>query len=120
MNNEVIIQNQLTVTNDCFHCLQLNELCPDCLDSKEAHDAEVAWEIVDEGNERYVKIPSKKVIMPSGHDWTERLSEFKEQVVDMADRIYDLDESITLTASEAICDSCHYVVNRFAVCPNCN
>ena len=69
MNNEVIIQNQLTVTNDCFHCLQLNELCPDCLDSKEARDAAIAWDMVDEGNEQYSKIPSKADESPSGHDW---------------------------------------------------
>ena len=120
MNTEIVMQEQLSLANECYQCMQLNELCGECLDSKEARDADIAWEIVDEGNERYIKIPSKRVVMPSGHDWTERLSEFKEQVVDMADRIYDLDESLTVSKYETVCVSCHYIYNMHSVCPNCN
>lgn len=49
--DEIIIQNQLTLMNDCFHCLQLNELCPDCLDAQEARDAVIANQLVDESGD---------------------------------------------------------------------
>ena len=120
MNTEIIVQNQLSLMNECFSCLQLNELCDDCLEGKEALDAEIAWEIVDEGNERYRWLPSKKVVLPSGHDWTERASELREQTVWLSDRIFDLDESIELSKHECICSVCHYTINKHAVCPNCN
>lgn len=120
MNTEIIVQEQLNLMNDCFSCLQLNELCADCIEAKEARDADIAWEIVDQGNERYTWIPSKKDSMPSGHDWTERASELREQTVWLSDRIFDLDDSIELTNHECICSVCHYTINKHAVCPNCN
>jgi hypothetical protein len=135
MNQEIVIQEQLSLSNDCYHCMQLNELCQDCLDSKEARDADIAWEIVDEGNESYVKIPSKKVIEPSAHEWISNeiitrinpktgektfRTELFEASAMLIDRIYDLDESLTVSKYETVCDSCHYIFNKHAVCPNCN
>jgi hypothetical protein len=119
MNNEIIVQNQLTLMNECFNCLQLNELCGDCIEAKEARDAVIAWEIVDEGNQKYLKVPSRQD-EPSGHDWTERVSELREQTVWLADRLYDLEESLEVTKHECVCSVCHYTINKHAVCPNCN
>lgn len=125
MNNEIIVQNQLTLMNDCFYCLQLNELCGDCIEAKEARDAIIANQMVDEGMDIYRYNPmytslSKIQDEPSGHDWTERASELREQTVWLVDRLFDLDESIELAKHETICDSCHMVINKHAVCPNCN
>ena len=91
--NDIIVQNQLTLMNECFHCQQLNELCADCLDAKEARDAVIANQMVDESGDyimrgyHYDGYDRKKYQVanggaiaelepmsdihdqPSGHDW---------------------------------------------------
>ena len=134
---EVLVQNQLNLMNQCYYCVQMNELCPDCIEAKEARDAAIAWDIVDEGNERYDHVPSKKDELPSGHDWVsnetlvgtrinpitgERVirTELFEASSWLVDRLFDLEDSITLSTHECICSVCHYTINKHAVCPNCN
>lgn len=134
---EVLVQNQLNLMNQCYYCVQINELCPDCIEAKEARDAAIAWDIVDEGNERYDHVPSKKDELPSGHDWVsnetlvgtrinpntgERVirTELFEASSWLVDRLFDLDESMTLSTHECVCSVCHYTINKHAVCPNCN
>jgi len=123
--DDFIVQNQLTLMNDCFYCLQLNELCGDCIEAKEVRDAIIANEMVDEGMDIYRYQPmytslSKIQDQPSGHDWTERASELREQTTWLVDRIFVLEDSIELTTHECICTICHYTINKHAVCPNCN
>jgi hypothetical protein len=139
MNNEVIVQNQLTLMNNCYQCVQMNELCPDCIEAKEARDAVIANQLVDESGDYIVmgyganqyQVANGGTItesspmsdmhdQPSGHDWTERVSELREQTVWLADRLYDLEESLEVTRHECICSVCHYTINKHAVCPNCN
>lgn len=142
--DEIIIQNQLTLMNDCFHCVQLNELCPDCLDAQEARDAVIAHKLVDEYEPMYLNM-AKLQDEPSAHDWISSetvvrveeptisnwdrtqgepiytmRTEFFEQSSWLIDRIFNLDESIELTNHECICSVCHYTINKHAVCPNCN
>ena len=134
---EVLVQNQLNLMNQCYYCVQMNELCPDCIEAKEARDAAIAWDIVDEGNERYDHVPSKKDELPSGHDWIsnetlvgtrinpntgERVirTELFEASSWLVDRLFDLEDSITLSTHECICSVCNYTINKHAVCPNCN
>jgi len=133
MNNEIIVQNQLTLMNECFHCQQLNELCSDCLEAKEARDAVIANQLVDD--EIYEHAMAKIQDEPSAHDWisnevitfvcpktgdkTMRM-EFFEQSSWLIDRLFDLDESMEITKHECICSVCHYTINKHAVCPNCN
>lgn len=136
--NEIIVQNQLNIMNECFHCLQLNELCPDCLEQKEARDAVIANQLVDEDIYRYrpmYQSMTKIQDEPSAHDWisnevitrintktgdkTIRM-EFFEQSSWLIDRLFDLDESMTLTEHECVCSVCHYTINKHAVCPNCS
>ena len=134
---EILVQNQLTLMNQCYYCVQMNELCPDCIEAKEARDAAIAWDIVDEGNERYDHVPSKKDELPSGHDWVsnetlvgtrinpstgERVirTELFEASSWLVDRLFDLEDSITLSTHECICSVCNYTINKHAVCPNCN
>jgi len=133
MNNEVIVQNQLTLMNNCYYCVQMNELCPDCIEAKEARDAVIAWDIVDEGNEQYSNIPSKPDALPSGHDWVSNevvtkveksnkiiRTELFEASSWLVDRLFDIEESMTLSNHECVCSVCHYTINKHAVCPNCN
>ena len=138
MNNEIIVQNQLTLMNECFHCQQLNELCSDCLDAKEARDAVIANQLVDEDIYRYQPMytsMSKIQDEPSAHDWISNevitrinpktgdktiRTEFFEQSSWLIDRLFNLDESMELTTHECICSTCHYTINKHAVCPNCN
>ena len=151
---EVLVQNQLTLMNQCYYCVQMNELCPDCLDSKEARDTVIANQMVDESSDYLImgygpneyQVANGGTItesspmsdihdQPSGHDWvssevvtrvnpktgdkTMRM-EFFEQSSWLIDRLFDLDESMTITEHECICSVCHYTINKHAVCPNCN
>ena len=143
MNNEIIVQNQLTLMNECFNCLQLNELCPDCLDAREARDAVIAHKLVDD--EIYPHAMVKIQDEPSAHDWISSevvthvekttignydrtngienktiRAEFFEQSSWLIDRLFDLEDSIELQVFECICSTCHYTINKHAVCPNCN
>lgn len=123
-NHELVISNGITVTNDCYQCTQLNELCGECLDKREVKAADIAHEIVDEGNLTYLKVWSKPTDWTNdegaNHKWTERKGEYLDPVVEMADRFFDLEDAIELQIYETICNNCHYVCNKYAPCPNCN
>lgn len=110
----------IQITNMCYQCQALTELCPDCLEQKDSRDIEIAHQIVDEGNLQYKFIWSIIRDQPSGHDWTERDDEFMDPISLIADRLYDVETSLTVTANETVCDSCHYVYNKAIACPNCN
>jgi len=146
--NDIIVQNQLTLMNECFHCQQLNELCSDCLEAKEARDAVIANQLVDEDIYRYEPMYTSMTKIqdePSAHDWISgevivreekptlsnwdrtqgepiytMRTEFFEQSSWLIDRIFDLDESMEVTEHECICSVCHYTINKHAVCPNCH
>ena len=125
----------ITITNTCYQCYALNELCPDCQDIRDSRDTEIAHQIVEEGGD-YIIINKRQVASagsvgelrpaslianyPSGHDWTDREGELKEPVAMLVDRLYDLETSLLITPSETICESCHLVYNKYAPCPNCN
>ena len=144
--NDIIVQNQLTLMNECFHCQQLNELCADCLDAKEARDAVIAYQMAEYGAVTE-SLPELSMIQdePSAHDWISSevivreekptlsnwdrtqgesiytmRAEFFEQSSWLIDRLFDLDESMEITKHECICSVCHYTINKHAVCPNCN
>ena len=142
--DEIIIQNQLTLMNDCFHCMQLNELCPDCLEAKDARDAVIAHKLVDEYETMYLNMAPLQD-EPSAHDWISSetvvrvekptlsnwhrtqgepiytmRTEFFEQSSWLIDRIFDLEDSLEVSKHECICSVCHYTINKHAVCPNCN
>lgn len=74
----------------------------------------------------------------SGHDWVgsvtkltrafrqldgtlvEERYEFLDPISLIADRIYDLETSLTVTQSEIICQSCHLIYNKHQeACPIC-
>lgn len=104
----------------CYQCQALTELCPDCQEQRDARDADIAHQIVDEGNMQYKYIWSIQRDQPSGHDWTDRDDEFLEPIAMLVDRLYDLETSITITPAEVLCQDCHLVYNKWSNCPNCH
>ena len=119
--NELIISNGISITNECINCIRLNEVCGDCIETKETNDIIIAYKLRDEGRDTEV-LPTLAKIQdePSNHDWTDREGEFLPPVVEMADRFFDLDDAIELQTYEMICLACRYVCNKHTVCPNCN
>jgi hypothetical protein len=155
---EVLVQNQLNIMNQCYYCVQMNELCPDCLDSKEARDTVIANQMVDESSDYLImgygsneyQVANGGTItesspmsdihdQPSGHDWISnevitRISvdkstglttktirtELFEASSWLVDRLFNIEDSITLSIHECVCSVCHYTINKHAVCPNCN
>lgn len=136
MNTE---SNGISIQTMCYQCQALTELCPDCQEQKDANDSFNAHQIVDESDD-YVVIGygvRKRTVanggavsefnpmsilrdLPSGHDWTERDGELLEPTSLIIDRLYDVETSLTVTANETVCDSCHYLHNKAIACPNCN
>lgn len=47
-------------------------------------------------------------------------SEFLDPIAVLADRLYDIETSLTVTANETVCESCRYTHNKAIACPNCN
>jgi hypothetical protein len=117
MNTET---NGISITNMCYQCQALTELCPDCQELRDSRDIEIAHQIVDEGNLQYKFIWSIIREQPSNHDWTDRDDEFLEPISLLADRLYDIETSITVTGNETVCNACHYLHNKAIACPNCN
>jgi hypothetical protein len=52
--------------------------------------------------------------------WVEERYEFLDPISIITDRIYDLETSLTVTNSETVCNTCHYLHNKAIACPNCN
>jgi hypothetical protein len=117
MNTET---NGISIQSMCYGCQALNELCPDCQELRDTRDAEVAHQLVDEGNLQYKYVWSIIQDEPSGHDWTDRDDEFREPITMLADRLYDLESSLIITPAEVVCQSCYLIHNKYSVCPNCN
>lgn len=135
MNTE---SNGITIQTMCYQCQALSELCPDCQEQRDARDAEIAHQLVDEGNLQYKRVWSQTESDITGHDWVgsvTRLSrpailrdgtvvderyEFLDPISVLADRIFDLESSLIITPAEVICQDCHLVYNKWSICPNCN
>ena len=120
----------ITITNTCYKCQAVDELCTDCQDLRDSRDIYVAHQIVDEGNLQYKNIWSNGDATVSGHDWvgavvrlldgTER-NEFLEPVTNLVDRLpNDLETSMTVLDYEVLCLSCHlYRHESLSECPIC-
>jgi len=59
----------ISVSAMCYQCQALSELCPDCQELKDSRDADIAHQIVDEGNLQYQYVWSQTQSDLSGHDW---------------------------------------------------
>ena len=136
MNTE---SNGITIQTMCYQCQALTELCPDCQELRDSRDTYLAHQIVDESEDFYYRgYGANKVAVANGgsisefnpmsvvrelvsnHDWTDREDEFLPPISLLTDRIFDLETSVTVTASEVLCQSCHLIYNKYqADCPVC-
>jgi hypothetical protein len=67
----------------CVECVGLSELCPACQDLRDTRDAEIAHQLVDEGNLQYKFVWSQTNSEVSGHDWVssvQRISDTKKRI----------------------------------------
>lgn len=114
----------ISVTTQCFDCMQLDDVCDNCLELREARDSQVAHEIVDEGNLQY-KRQWLLVTEPSGHDWTDRDGEFKHSTVTLQDggvyeELWELDD-MRQRAREVQCPWCNLLTPKtFNQCQDCD
>jgi hypothetical protein len=129
----------ITVTNTCYKCQALDEICTDCQDLKDSRDVYVAHQIVDEGNLQYKHVWSNGDSTVSAHDWVgavtkllkpirdihgnliEERYEFLEPATNLVDRLpNDLETSMTVLDYEVLCLSCHlYHHESLSECPIC-
>lgn len=121
----------ISTTTQCYDCMQLDDICDTCMEQKEARDASIAWELVDDGSMQYKIIPTYLKKEPSAHDWTERDGEFTDPTVklqdgmdeDLALGLGDLQslEDYTQRLREVVCAWCHLVTpKQFKVCTICD
>lgn len=59
----------MSITNQCYDCMQMDSICDNCQDLADARLAERAHELVDEGNLQYKHQWFINHEPPSGHDW---------------------------------------------------
>lgn len=115
----------ISITNQCYDCMQMDERCEECQDIVDAQASERAHEMVDEGNLQYRQQWSYSKAEPSGHDWTEREGEFKEPVVMLQDggvyeELWELDDE-RQRAREVECIWCHILTPKvFNDCQSCD
>ena len=115
----------ISITTQCFDCMQLDDVCDNCLELREARDSAIAHEIVDEGNLQYKTPLSWLTEMPSGHDWTDRDGEFKHPTVSLQDggvldNLWEL-EDYTQRQRETLCQWCHLLTPKmFNDCQVCD
>lgn len=117
----------ITVTNQCLNCIALSEVCPDCEDARQARDAEIAHDLVDEGNLQYRNTWHYSQPEPSAHDWVSSITrradgserdEFAEPTTMLIDRLFEL--NVEMPPNSVVCNECHYTYNQATICPNCN
>jgi len=117
--------NGISVTNQCYNCMQLDTLCIDCQDLADARSAQIAHEMVDEGNLQYRNPWSWMKDMPSGHDWTDRDGEFKLPVVmlqdgGVLDNVWELHDYMQ-SQREVKCPWCNLLTPKaFPDCQDCD
>lgn len=119
--------NGVTVSNQCFQCHSLNELCPDCQDERDTRDTVIAHQMVDEGNASVYRWQVSSIDeSPSGHEWVGSLvrtskgirEEFLDPTTLISDRIFE--PSLELADDERVCAFCHLVTLSQIKCVNCD
>jgi hypothetical protein len=98
----------ISTTTQCYNCLQLDDICDTCMEEKEANDALIAHQLIDESSDIYRYTPMYTSLMkittePSNHDWTDRDGEFMEPIVKLQDGL-DPDLAIGLSSVEMLED----------------
>ena len=106
----------ISTTTQCYDCLRLDDICDTCMEDKETRDNTIAWELVDDGNLQYKRVPSYLKKEPSSHDWTDRDGEYLEPTVKlqdggMLDNLELLDE-YAQSKREQECHWCHLLTPK--------
>lgn len=115
----------MSITNQCYDCMLLDERCENCQQLQDARDAEIAHQLVDEGNLQYKRQWTYSKEEPSGHDWTEREGEYKLPIVFLQDggvyeELWELDD-MRQRAREIECMWCHILTPKaFNDCQSCD
>ena len=136
MNEQELVQVSLTITNNCWYCLQIGEKCPECQDTADTNLTVLAHNVVDEGNTQYKYQWLRDSEAVSGHEWvssTTRIKpyfvfatqswedsrdEFLSPIVHLEDRLDD--RELQLGAGEKVCNDCNLTFNiRLSDCPTC-
>ena len=76
--SEYAQSNGISITNQCYDCMQLDYKCYNCEQEQEARDAQIAHEIVDEGNLIYKRQWSRTDDQPSASDWISSVTVSRE------------------------------------------
>lgn len=114
----------ISITNQCYDCMQLDTMCDNCQDLADARSAQIAHDLVDEGNLQYRR-PWLLTTEPSGHDWTNRDGEFKPPVVLLQDggvyeELWELDD-YRQGMREVQCPWCNLLTPKhFNDCQDCD
>lgn len=69
----------ISIQTMCYQCQALTELCPECQEQRDARDAAIAHQIVDEGNLQYKRIWAGGEPDTTGHDWAGSISRISER-----------------------------------------
>jgi len=106
----------ISTITQCYDCLRLDDICDTCVEDKEIRDNTIAWELVDDGNLQYKRVPSYLKKEPSSHDWTDRDGEYLEPTVKlqdggMFDNLELLDE-YAQSKREQECHWCHLLTPK--------
>ena len=76
--SEYAQSNGISITNQCYDCMQLDYKCYNCEQEQEARDAQIAHEIVDEGNLIYKRQWSRTDDQPSASEWVSSVTVSRE------------------------------------------
>ena len=76
--SEYAQSNGISITNQCYDCMQLDYKCYNCEQEQEARDAQIAHEMVDERNQIYKSQWSKIDDQPSASDWVSSVTVSRE------------------------------------------
>lgn len=124
MNEVTYEQDSLTLTNVCPECIAQEELCVECVETKDARLTDIVYEAASEGNLQY-KSQWLYEEIHSSHEWTEREGEYKLPIVMLQDggeldNIWELDD-YTQSQREVICHACNLTTpKQFNQCQCCD
>ena len=142
--SEYAQSNGISITNQCYDCMQLDYKCYNCEQEQEARDAQIAHEMVDERNQIYKYQWSRTDDQPSGSDWVSSVTvsreildkngkeidyimrlEFTEPIVQLVDggvlnNLLEL-EDYAQTKRERLCQWCNILTPKmYADCQSCD
>ena len=142
--SEYAQSNGISITNQCYDCMQLDYKCNNCEEEQEARDAVIAHEMVDERNGIYKHPWSRIDDQPSASDWISSVTvsreildingkeigyimrlEFTEPIVQLVDggvlnNLLEL-EDYAQTKRERLCQWCNILTPKmFNDCQVCD